>query len=135
MALNNFDLVSEYNAKVLESARAFGDLSVANAQAFIDKQVALNNSLLEASLATQKEMAAAKSPADAVKSANALVQTWTDALSGFMKDASVSATKVRDELKVAVEDAVKLNTEYATKAYEAGVESVEKVKKTAKKAA
>lgn len=132
MASINLDLVTEYNAKVMESARAFGDLSVANAQSFLDKQVALNNSLLEASLATQKEMAGAKTPAEAVKSANALVQTWTDALSGFVKEASDDAVKVRDELKVAIDDAVKLNTEYATKAYDAGVAVA---KKAAKKAA
>ena len=132
MASINLDIVTEYNAKVLESARAFGDMGVANVQAFIDKQVALNSSLLDAGLATQKEMAAAKTPADAVKSANALVQTWTDAVSGFMKDASESAAKARDELKVAVDDAAKLNTEYATKAYESGVAAV---KKAAKKVA
>lgn len=132
MASINLDLVTEYNTKALESARAFGDLSVANAQAFLDKQVELSNSLLQAGLATQKEMASAKTPADALQSANALVQTWTEALSGFVKDASENAVKVRDEMKVAFDDAVKLNTEYATKAYETGVEVV---KKTAKKAA
>ena len=128
----NLDLVTEYNTKVLESARALSDMGVANMQSFVDKQVALNKSLLEAGMATQKEMASAKTPADAVKSASALAQTVADALSGYVQDASASAAKAGDEIKVAIDDAVKLNTEYATKAYDTGVEAV---KKTAKKAA
>ena len=132
MASINLDIVSEYNAKAMESARAFADLGVANAQAFMDKQLALGNTLLEASLATQKEMASAKSPEDAVTSAQALVLTWNDALSGFAKDASQSAAKAGEELKAVVDSAMQLNTTYATKAYETGVAEV---KKAAKKAA
>jgi hypothetical protein len=132
MKAMNLDLVNEYNAKVMQSVRAFGDMGVANVQAFVDKQVALNKSLLEAGMATQKEMAAAKAPADAVKSASALVQFWADAMTGYAKDASESATKVGEEVKVAIDDAVKLNSEYAAKAFDTGVEAV---KTTAKKAA
>ncbi len=132
MASINLDLFTEYNTKAMESLRAFGDLSVANTQAFIDKQVELNNVLLQAGLAGQKEMATAKTPADAIQMANNMVQNWTETLSGYVKEASESAVKARDELKVVIDDAVKLNTEYATKAYESGVEAV---KKTAKKAA
>jgi hypothetical protein len=83
-------------------------------------------------MATQKEMAAAKAPADAVKSASALVQFWADAMTGYAKDASESAAKVGEEVKVAIDDAVKLNSEYAAKAFDTGVEAV---KTTAKKAA
>lgn len=132
MASINLDLFTEYNTKAMDAMRAFGDLNVANAQLFIDKQVELNNALLTAGLAGQKEMATAKTPADAVQMANSLVQTWTETLTGFVKESSETAVKAREELKAAIDDAVKLNTEYATKAYESGVETV---KKAAKKAA
>jgi hypothetical protein len=128
----NLDLLTEYNTKALESMRAFGDLSVANVQRFIDKQVELNNSLLQAGLASQKEMATAKTPAEAMQSANSLVHTWAEALSGYVKEAGENAVKARDDLKVVIDEAVKMNTEYATKVYESGVETV---KKAAKKAA
>lgn len=132
MASINLDLFTEYNTKAMDTLRAFGDLNVANTQAFIDKQVELNNALLQAGLAGQKEMSTAKTPADAIQFANNLVQTWTETLTGFVKESSESAVKAREELKAAIDDAVKLNTEYATKAYESGVETV---KKAAKKAA
>lgn len=132
MATINLDLFTEYNTKAMETLRAFGDLNVANTQLFIDKQVELNNALLTAGLASQKEIATAKTPADAVQLANGLVQTWTETLTGYVKESSETAAKAREELKAAIDDAVKLNTEYATKAYESGVEAV---KKTAKKAA
>lgn len=132
MTTINLDLFTDYNTKAMETLRAFGDMSVANTQQFIDKQVELNNTLLSAGLSSQKEMAAAKTPADAIQSANALVQTWTETLTGFVKESSESAVKAREELKAAIDGAVKLNTEYAGKAYESGVEVV---KKTAKKAA
>ena len=75
MATINLDLFTEYNTKALESLRAFGDLSVANTQAFIDKQVELNNALLSAGVASQKEIASAKTPADAMQLAIDNVKT------------------------------------------------------------
>ena len=84
MASINLDLFTEYNTKAMDTLRAFGDLNVANTQAFIDKQVELNNALLQAGLAGQKEMSTAKTPADAIQFANNLVQTWTETLTGFV---------------------------------------------------
>ena len=132
MTTNGIELFNEYNSKALESLRAFGDLSVNNVQQFIDKQVELNTALVQASVEGQKEIAAAKTPSDAVQSASKLMQTWADSLTGFVKESSESAVKAREELKAVFDEAVKLNTEYATKAYDAGVAEV---KKQAKKAA
>ena len=132
MNTNGIELFNEYNGKAMESLRAFGDLSVSNVQWFIDKQVALNNSLMQAGVEGQKEIAAAKTPADAVQSASKLMQVWAESLTGFVKESSESAVKAREELKAVFDEAVKLNTEYATKAYDAGVAEV---KKQAKKAA
>ncbi len=125
------ELFNEYNSKALEAMRAFGDLSVANAQQIINKQVELSNSIMEASLATSKEIAAAKSPVDAMQASSALAQSLTETMTGYVKDAAADAVKARDELKGAIDGAVKLNSEYAEKAFDTGVETV---KKTAKKA-
>ena len=139
MANPSVELFNEYNAKVLETMRAFGDLNVATAQAFINKQVELTNSIMEASLATGTEIAAAKTPVEAMQASSALMQNLTDTVTGFVKDSASDAVKARDELKVVIDDAVSLNTEYAEKAFESGVETVksnvETVKKAAKKAA
>ena len=132
MTTNGIELFNEYNSKAMETMRAFGDLSVANAQWFIDKQVELNSSLMQASVEGQKEIAAAKTPTDAVQSASKLMQTWAESLTGFVKASSEKSVAARDELKAVIDDAVKMNSEYASKAYEAGVAEV---KKTAKKAA
>ena len=126
------ELLNEYNTKAMEAMRAFGDLSVATAQNFINKQVELTSAIVEASLATSKEISAAKSPVDAMQASSNLVQSVTDSVTGFVKEAAADAVKARDELKVAIDDSVKLNSEYATKAFDTGVEAV---KKTAKKAA
>lgn len=125
----NVDLLTEYNTKAMESLRAFGELSVANTQWAIDKQIELSNSLMEAGLASQKDITSAKSPADAIQSANDLMQTLAESLTGFVKESNANALKSRDELKAVIDDAVKLNTEYATKAYESGVEAVQKAVK------
>jgi phasin family protein len=126
------DLINEYNSKAMEAMRAFGDLNVATAQQFINKQVELTNTIVEASLATSKDISAAKSPVDALQASSALVQNLTDTVTGYVKESAADAVKTRDELKVAIDEAVKLNTEFAGKAFENGVETV---KKTAKKAA
>jgi phasin family protein len=126
------DLINEYNSKAMEAMRAFGDLNVATAQQFINKQVELTNTIVAASLATSKEISAAKSPVDAMQASSALVQNLTDTVTGYVKESAADAVKTRDELKVAIDEAVKLNTEFAGKAFENGVETV---KKTAKKAA
>jgi len=127
-----FDLFNEYNTKAMEAMRAFGDLNVATAQQFINKQVELTSTIVEAGLATSKEISAAKSPVDAMQASSALVQNLTETVTGYVKESAADAVKARDELKVAIDEAVKLNTEYAGKAFENGVETV---KKTAKKAA
>lgn len=125
----NVDLLTEYNTKAMESLRAFGELSVANTQWAIDKQIELSNSLMEAGLASQKDITSAKSPAEAIQSANNLMQTLAENLTGFVKESNANALKSREELKSVIEDAVKLNTEYATKAYESGVDAVKKATK------
>ena len=139
MANQSVELFNEYNTKVLETMRAFGDLNVATAQAFINKQVELTSTVIEASLATGKEIAAAKTPVEAMQASGALMQNLTDTVTGFVKESAADAVKARDELKVVIDDAVSLNTEYAGKAFDNGVETVknnvETVKKAAKKAA
>ncbi len=132
MANQTLDLMTEYNTKALENLRALGDLNVASVEWLINKQVELTNTLMEAGLESGKEISAAKSPADAVQASGKLVQTVADTVSGYVKDSTANVVKTRDELKAVIDDAVKLNSEYATKAFENGVEVA---KKTAKKAA
>ena len=55
-----------------------------------------------------------------------LMQNLTETVSGYVKDSAADAVKARDELKVVIDDAVSLNTEYAGKAYDSGVETVKK---------
>jgi hypothetical protein len=135
----SFDFFNEYNSKLLETMRTLGDLNVATAQQFINKQVELSNSIMEVSLASGKEIAGAKTPVDAMQASSALMQNLSDTVSGFVKDSAAEAVKARDELKDVVDSAVTLNTEYAGKAFETGVETiqqnVEKVQKSGKKAA
>lgn len=126
------ELFYEYNTKAMEAMRAFGDLNVATAQSFINKQVELTKTIVEASVASSKEIASAKTPADAMQVSSALMQTMADSVTGFVKESAADAVKSNDELKVAIDDAVKMNSEFATKAFDTGVEVA---KKTAKKAA
>lgn len=125
----NVDLLTEYNTKAMESLRAFGDLNVANTQWVIEKQLELSNSLMEAGLATQKDLTSVKSPAEALQNANSLMQTWAENMTGFVKESNANVLKSREDLKAVIEDVVNLNTEYATKAYEAGVAEVKKATK------
>ena len=126
------ELINEYNNQAMLAMRAFGDLQVAATQNFINKQIELTNTIVDASLATSKEISAAKSPVDAIQASSKLVQGLTDTVTGFVKEAAADAVKSRDGLKVAIDDAVKMNSEFSAKAFENGVETV---KKTAKKAA
>lgn len=125
----NLDLLTEYNTKAMQSLRAFGDLNVANTQWIIEKQIELTNSLIEAGVASQKDLSAVKSPAEAIQNANGLIQTWAENLTGFVKESNTNVLKSRDELKAVIEDVVNLNTEYATKAYETGMAEVNKATK------
>ena len=126
------DLLTEYNTKAMGTLRAFGDLNVATAEWFINKQLELTSSLMDAGLASSKEITAAKTPAEAVQASSKLMQTLAESMTGFVKESTSNAVKTRDELKVVIDDAVKLNTEYAGKAFESGMETV---RKSAKKAA
>lgn len=126
------DLISEYNTKLMLTMRAFGDLNVATAQMLVNKQIELNNSLLETGLASSKELAAVKTPVDAVSISTKLMQSVAETMTGFVKDSAAESLKARETLKGVIDDTYALNGEYAGKAFDA---SVETVKKTAKKAA
>lgn len=132
MANQALDLLTEYNTKALQSLRVLGDLNVNTAEWFINKQLELTNGLMEAGLQSSKEISAAKTPADALEASGKLVQTIADTMSGYVKESTANATQTREELKTVIDDAVKLNAEYANKAFENGIEVA---KKTAKKAA
>lgn len=112
--------------------RALGDLNVASSEWFVNKQIELSNALLESGVASSKEITSAKTPAEAAQASSKLTQTLADTLTGFVKESTANAEKTRDELKAVIDDAVKLNSEYAGKAFDSGVETI---KKTAKKAA
>lgn len=126
------DLISEYNTKVMLTMRAFGDLNVATAQMLINKQIELNNGLLETGLASSKELAAVKTPVEAVAVSTKLMQSVAETMTGFVKDSAAESLKARETLKGVIDDTYALNGEYAGKAFDA---SVETVKQAAKKAA
>ena len=132
MAKQPIDLITEYNTKAMETMRALGDLNVASAEWFVTKQLEMSNALLETGVATSKEIASAKTPAEAALASSKLMQSLAETLTGFVKESSANAEKTRDELKAVIDDAVKMNSEFAGKAVESGVETI---KKTAKKAA
>jgi hypothetical protein len=137
------DLISEYNTKVMLTMRAYGDLNVATAQMLINKQIELNNSLLETGLASSKELAAVKTPVEAVEVSTKMMKSVAETLTGFVQDSAAETLKARETLKTVIDDTYALNAEYAGKAADASVEAVketanvsaEPVKKTAKKAA
>lgn len=132
MTKQPIDIITEYNTKAMETMRALGDLNVASAEWFVAKQVELSNALLQTGVATSKEIASAKTPAEAALASGKLIQALAETLTGFVKESSTNAEKTRDEFKAVIDDAVKLNSEYAGKAIESGVETI---KKTANKAA
>ncbi len=132
--MNNptLDLITEYNAKALENLKALGELNVATADSLVKKQVELSNSLFGASLASSKDLAAVKTPADAVEVSSKLVQLVAATVTSFVKDATASTLEARGTLKTIIDDSYALNSEYSGTAFDAGVE---KAKKAAKKAA
>lgn len=133
MANPALDLITEYNSKALETFTSINDLNVAAVDAFVNKQVELSNTLLDTGLATSKEIAAVKTPAEAVEVTNKMVQSIAATLTSFVKDSTAESVKARDSLKAVIEDSYALNSEYAGKAMDAAG-SAEKVKKPAKKA-
>jgi len=132
MPNQTLDMITEYNTKAMQTMRAFGDLNVATAEWLVNKQVALGNSIIETAIESGKEISAAKTPTEAAQASSKMMQTMAESMTGFVKESSNNAVTTRDELKVVIDDAVKLNTEYAGKVFNNGVETI---KKTAKKAA
>jgi phasin family protein len=109
-----------------------GDLQVATGEWLISKQIELTNNMMETGLAGSKEIFAAKTPAEASQASSKLMQSMVETMTGYVKETSDNVVKTREGLKVVIDDAVKLNTEYAGKAIES---SVKAIKKTAPKAA
>ena len=132
MSKQAIDLFNEYNSKSIEALRAFGEINVASFEKSINKQVELSNTIVEASLATGKQITSAKTPADVLQASAQLLQDIADRVNGFVKESTADAVKTGDEVKAVVEDAVKLNAEYAGKVVD---NSVEAVKKAASKSA
>lgn len=132
MSNETLEMINEYNNKAMLTMRALGDLNVATAEWFVSKQLELGKSMMETALSTGKEIAAAKTPVEAAQASSKLMQSMAESVTEFVKESSANAVSTRDELKVVIDDAVKLNSEYANKAFESGVETI---KKTAQKAA
>lgn len=128
------DLITEYNSKALETLNAFNDLNVETVDALVNKQVELTNYLLDASLASSKEFATVKTPAEAVEVSSKLAQSVATNMTDFLKDSSASTVATGESLKSVFEESYALNKEYAGKVFNAGVEKVKKTRK-AKKAA
>ena len=126
------DFITEYNTKSMLTLRAFGDLNVATAEWFIKKQVELTNNLMDSGLASSKEILTAKTPAEAAQASSKMMQAMVETVTGYVKESTDNVLKTREGLKVVIDDAYKLNSEYAGKAVDT---SVEAIKKTAKKAA
>ncbi len=131
MPNQTLDMINEYNNKAMLTLRAFGDLNVATTEWFVNKQIELSNSMMETALASGNEIASAKTPAEASQVSSKMIQSMTESMTGFVKESSENAVKTRDELKVVIDDAVKLNTEYAGKAFESSVETIKKATKKA----
>ncbi len=126
------DMMNEYNTKAMLTLRAFGDLNVATAEWLVNKQVALSKSMMETVIESGKEISSAKAPAEALQASTKMMQSLAESMTGFVQESSDNAVKTRDGLKVVIDDAVKLNSEYSAKAFDS---SVEAIKKTANKAA
>ena len=129
---NPLGLISEYNSKALKTLNALNDLNIATVGAFVNKQVELTNSMLDAGLASSKEFAAVKTPAEAVEVSSKLAESVATNLTGLVKDSSASALATGESLKSVIEESYALNKEYAAKVFNSGVEQV---KKTSKKKA
>lgn len=132
MPNQTLDMINEYNNKAMLTLRAFGDLNVATAEWLVGKQVELTKSMMDTAVESSKEISAAKTPAEAIEASTKMMQSMAESMTGFVKESSANAIITRDELKVVIDDAVKLNNEYSSKAFENGVEAI---KKTTQKAA
>lgn len=141
MNTESIEMITEYQNKAMLSLRAMGDMNVSNAQWFVNQQIELGNKVLAASMTGFEQLKSAKSPEDFLKTSTEVAQTVADELTGFVKDATAQAVEARDSLKAVLDDATKLNTEYAEKAYKTSLEAVNtgaapaKAPKAAKKAA
>ena len=129
---NPFDMISVYSSKALENLNALNDLNTATVDAFVDKQIALTNSLLDASLAGSKALAAVKSPVEAVEVSSKLAESVGAKLTDFVKESSASSLATGESVKAILEQSVALNQELAGKIFDSGVEQVKKT--TRKKA-
>lgn len=132
MPTQTLDMINEYNNKAMLTLRSFGDLNVATAEWFVSKQLELSKSMMDTAVESSKEISAAKTPAEAFEASTKMMQSMAESMTGFVKESSANAIITRDELKVVIDDAVKLNSEYSSKAFEKGVETI---KKTTQKAA
>lgn len=130
---NPLDLFSEYNAKALKTLNALNDLNVSAVDTFVNKQVELTNSLLDAGLASSKEFSAVKTPAEAVEVSSKLAESVATNLTVFVKDSSASTLATGESLKAVLDESLALNKEYAGKVFASGAEPVKKTRK--KKAA
>jgi hypothetical protein len=119
-------LITEYNSKVLETLSTLNDLNVSTVDTFVNKQVAISNTLMDAGLSSSKEFAAVKTPAEAVEVSNKLAQSAAATLTGFVQESTASTLAARDSLKAVIDSSYAMNTEYANKAFNAGVDQVKK---------
>ena len=139
MNTQNIEMMTEYQNKAMLSLRAMGDMNVSAAQWIVNQQIELGNKMMQVSMSSFEQLQSAKTPEAVLKTSSELAQTVAEELTGFVKSATAQAVETRDGFKVALEDASKLNAEYAEKALKAGVEvantTAQKVTKAAKKAA
>ena len=139
MNTQSIEMITEYQNKAMLSLRALGDMNVSTAQWLVNQQIELGSKMMQVSMSSYEQLQTAKTPEAVMKTSSELAQTVADELAGFVKVATTQAVETRDGLKAVIEDATKLNTEYAEKAYKAGLEvantTAEKVTKAAKKAA
>ena len=139
MNTQSIEMITEYQNKAMLSLRALGDMNVSTAQWLVNQQIELGSKMMQVSMSSYEQLQTAKTPEAVMKTSSELAKTVADELAGFVKVATTQAVETRDGLKAVIEDATKLNTEYAEKAYKAGLEvantTAEKVTKAAKKAA
>jgi len=139
MNTQNIEMMTEYQNKAMLSLRAMGDMNVSAAQWIVNQQIELGSKMMQVSMSSLEQLQTAKTPEAVLKTSSELAQTVAEELTGFVKNAAAQAAETRDGLKAAIEDATKLNTEYAEKALKVGAEvantTAAKVTKAAKKAA
>ena len=139
MNTQSIEMITEYQNKAMLSLRALGDMNVSTAQWLVNQQIELGSKMMQVSMSSYEQLQTAKSPEAVMKTSSELAKTVADELAGFVKVATTQAVETRDGFKAVIDDATKLNAEYAEKAYKAGLEvantTAEKVTKAAKKAA